>query len=316
MSSLTISSKSSTENSITFNVNFTNASGGTYYIIFKCGSYSHQSYNFTLSSGGSLASPLSHTFNGLSSGTTYAISATIYNASTDTALLTTSGTCTTQSVTLSYDLTIEQNDYWTGDNTLGVYFVAQSGNSSSAKYYIKYSCSNGDSRQTDTFTMSSGGTMTTETAKFEDLSPGTAYKFAARMYLSDGTLVATASSLTLTTTGTANSRPSNWSWTSTISKGSAIAVTAIEWQNFIDRIEEFASYKKVTQKDGYSTYLSNATSGVSKGSAMKASQANGARNLIDLMNPDTSVPAAVTAGSSTITAAFFDGLKNSLNSIS
>ena len=119
-------------------------------------------------------------------------------------------------------------------------------------------------------------------------------------------------------------RPSDWSWTTTgISKGSSMAytqsgttitpkpLTATEWLAFMNRVKAFYSYKGRTVD---STYWSRAVNGVSSGSVMTATQANSARYLINQLSPPTSVPSAVSSGS-TITAAFINGLKNSLNSI-
>lgn len=119
-------------------------------------------------------------------------------------------------------------------------------------------------------------------------------------------------------------RPSNWSWSTTgISKGSSMAytqsgttvtpkpLTAAEWLAFMNRVKEFYTYLGKTVD---STYWSRAVNGVSSGSKMTATQANGARYLISQLSPPTSVPASVSSGT-VITAAFINGLKNSLNSI-
>ena len=119
-------------------------------------------------------------------------------------------------------------------------------------------------------------------------------------------------------------RPSNWSWSTTgISKGSSMAytqsgttitpkpLTAKEWLSFMDRVKEFYTYKGKTVD---STNWSRSVNGVSSGSEMTATQANGARYLINQLSPPTSVPASVSSGTA-ITAAFINGLKNSLNSI-
>ena len=119
-------------------------------------------------------------------------------------------------------------------------------------------------------------------------------------------------------------RPSNWSWSTTgISKGSSMTytqsgstitpkpLTAKEWLSFMNRVKEFYTYKGKTVD---STYWSRAVNGVSSGSEMTATQANGARYLINQLSPPTSVPASVSSGT-VITAAFINGLKNSLNSI-
>lgn len=119
-------------------------------------------------------------------------------------------------------------------------------------------------------------------------------------------------------------RPSNWSWSTTgISKGSSMAytqsgstitpkpLTAKEWLAFMNRVKEFYTYKGKTVD---STNWSRSVNGVSSGSEMTATQANGARYLINQLSPPTSVPASVSSGTA-ITAAFINGLKNSLNSI-
>ena len=119
-------------------------------------------------------------------------------------------------------------------------------------------------------------------------------------------------------------RPSNWSWSTTgISKGSSMAytqsgstitpkpLTAKEWLSFMNRVKEFYTYKGKTVD---STNWSRSVNGVSSGSEMTATQANGARYLINQLSPPTSVPASVSSGTA-ITAAFINGLKNSLNSM-
>ena len=120
-------------------------------------------------------------------------------------------------------------------------------------------------------------------------------------------------------------RPSNWSWSTTgISKGSNMTytqsgttiivkpLTAKEWLSFMDRVKEFYTYKGKTVD---STYWNRAVNGVASGKPMTATQADGARYLISQLSPPTSVPASVSSGTSVITAAFINGLKNSLNSI-
>lgn len=119
------------------------------------------------------------------------------------------------------------------------------------------------------------------------------------------------------------SRPNNWSWTTNVSKGVEMRctgsgtnvvvkpLTASEWLDFADRIKEFYAYEGLTVD---STYWYRTINGVSSGSPMTATQVNAARYLINQLSPPTAVPAAVSSGS-TITAAFINGLKNSLNSI-
>ena len=119
-------------------------------------------------------------------------------------------------------------------------------------------------------------------------------------------------------------RPNNWSWSTTgISKGSNMTytqsgttiivkpLTAKEWLAFMNRVKEFYTYKGKTVD---STYWNRAVNGVASGSSMTATQANSARYLISQLSPPTSVPDSVSSGTA-ITAAFINGLKNSLNSI-
>ena len=157
---------------------------------------------------------------------------------------------------------------------------------------------------------------------FTDLTPRTGYYVIARVLdcNSDEPIDMESAILYFTTLP---QRPDDWYWWSTVSVGSPIRhtisgsmvliqpLTANEWNAFIDRIKEFAEYKQVFLS---STYLSNATNGVDSWSPMLASQANAARYLINQLSPPTSVPSQVSSGSD-ITAAFINGLKNSLNSI-
>lgn len=113
-------------------------------------------------------------------------------------------------------------------------------------------------------------------------------------------------------------RPSNWSWTSTVSKGSTMPytksgstvyakpLTASEWNGFIDRIFKFFDYKGLVVSGGGASDFY-----VSRGNQMYGGEIEYAQQLIDAMNPPTPTP---TRGSR-ITAAYVNGLKNSLNSI-
>lgn len=115
----TISSQTSTTTSITMNLQFTESSGGTYYMVFYCGSYSHQSSNFTLSSGGSKT--LSWTFSGLDSGTSYYLNGKLYNASTDALLLSVSNpkNYSTESSSYTLDITYHSGNSYKGQTITG-----------------------------------------------------------------------------------------------------------------------------------------------------------------------------------------------------
>lgn len=103
-------------------------------------------------------------------------------------------------------------------------------------------------------------------------------------------------------------RPSNWSWTSTVAAGAEIKLSATEWNNFTARINAFRTYK------GLSTLsFTNATSGM----AITASICNEAWSAVnDLRSYQStySMPSQLTAGGD-FPAAFFNGLKNIINKI-
>lgn len=158
----------------------------------------------------------------------------------------------------------------------------------------------------------------TATSKtYTGLTPGTTY----RVYLS----------WSHSTTGEGNydyeyvttleeaTRPANWSWSSTVRKGASVPLTTIgeeqyeaayltasEWNAFWDRLIEFARYKGLS--------VTGTPNRVSAGDPMLASQANDARTMISLLGPTVELPAEVSSGSK-ITAAFINGLANSLNSV-
>ena len=103
-----------------------------------------------------------------------------------------------------------------------------------------------------------------------------------------------------------NTRPANWSWSSTIEKGKPIKVTAVEWNNFCTRINKFRTYK------GLTTY--NFTT-VSKGMSISATIVNQARTAINGITGHGTLPSKAASGEA-ITASFFNTLKNALNAIS
>ena len=173
-----------------------------------------------------------------------------------------------------------------------------------------------------------GATFTIKDCTF---TPPSGKKFDSWNQNADGSGTEYSSGGTLTTNYNVvfyaiwvKARPSNWAWTTTgISKGSDMnysqsgttitpkPLTAKEWLAFMNRVKEFYTYKGKTVD---STYWNRAVNGVTSGSPMTATQANGARYLISQLSPPTSVPASVSSGT-VITASFINGLKNSLNSI-
>lgn len=116
-------------------------------------------------------------------------------------------------------------------------------------------------------------------------------------------------------------RPNNWSWTSTVRKGAEMdytkisdteyevhPLTASEWNRFIDRVFEFLVYTGGSYNGDPSSWY------VTAGAEMLAGDVENVRQLLASMNPPTAPPRAIRSGGR-ITAAFINGLKNSLNSI-
>ena len=103
----------------------------------------------------------------------------------------------------------------------------------------------------------------------------------------------------------ASQRPANWVWVTNVATGAPILFTADEWNGFTDRINEFRTYKR----------LSNITfTKAAKGQFIMASHIVEGWNAINDMSPPSALPEKVAPGS-TITAISLNGLVSSLNSI-
>lgn len=135
---------------------------------------------------------------------------------------------------------------------------------------------------------------------FTSLNPNTKYNIKAIITYSGG-------SVTLTTTAstTSGNRPNNWYWTSSVSIGSQIRLSASEWNNFCARINAFRKYT------GLSNY--NFTT-VYSGTKISASIVNQARSAIGAIPGHGILPGAATSGG-IITAYFFNQLMYALNGV-
>ena len=143
-------------------------------------------------------------------------------------------------------------------------------------------------------------------------TPPTGKKFVGWSTTADGSNIVTSVDTAYNVTFYAiwvSDRPPNWAWEPEITKGSKISITATHWNNFISRIQAFADYKGVPLPSA-----TKSTAAATSGSKMLASQANAVRTLISKLPITISLPSAVSTGD-TITAAFMNGLMNSLNSI-
>lgn len=117
---------------------------------------------------------------------------------------------------------------------------------------------------------------------------------------------------------TQSARPSEWYWWSSIRTGAVLAqasadgkmlsvISREEWIAFCENINEVRSYM------GYSHYYF--TVPVRGTTKLDAAIVNEARAAINDMGPPVAVPTAAKTGSTPMSAAFFNGLKNALNSI-
>lgn len=230
---------------------------------------------------------------------------------------------------MSTSLSIHPYDGYPTETSMRVYVTLTVTYAADYKIHFEVVREDGDIVFSDfgtTFSMDAGESITEADdfyKTFTGLTPGTDYGIVATLWnATAGYELSVMDTMAFTTD--IMDRPSNWSWsTSGISRGASMnytqsgstvtprPLTASEWLKFIDRIESFYEYLGASID---STYVYRATNGVSKGSPMTTTQANAARYLIDQLDPPTSVPDRVSSGGR-ITAAFINGLKNSLNSI-
>jgi len=136
------------------------------------------------------------------------------------------------------------------------------------------------------------------------LTAGETYTFYPYAQAANGLYYIADPSQTLTMPG-GGTRPLSWAWQSNIAIGEYINISASEWGDFSDRIDEFRDYKNLFPY-GFTP--------ISSGGSWYSYLANQAVNAINDMSPPTSVPSQVST-SDKMYASFFNGLKDSLNSI-
>jgi hypothetical protein len=235
-------------------------------------------------------SDTSITLSGLYFGTTYLLSVKAINSS-GSSLYSPENQATTAPQTPTISTGTVTN------NSIQVYIGTMSGNYDTV--YVERYDTNGT--LLETLSGSGSGSVT-----FNNLTSGTTYVFKAysTFYINGTTLVCVSYSNTLTIQ--CSVRPANWSWISNVSSGADILISASEWNSFANRINLFRAYKSLASY-GFTTVYS--------GWDWYAYVANQARNAINDMSPPTAVPSTVTSGVTDISAAFFNGLRDSLNSI-
>lgn len=155
----------------------------------------------------------------------------------------------------------------------------------------------------DTVSAPASGGSTSTSQRWVGYSPGT-YTFYAFTQVQDGRYWSAGSARV--TVDAAAQRPANWSWWSTVAQGAAIQISAAEFRAFLDRINEFRVYTGLPE---YGAFVYP-----SAGDVMTAVMMGHPVYAIRAMGPSIATPTAPFAGDP-ITAAFFNGLRNSLNSI-
>ena len=254
-------------------------------------------------------------FTGLTPGTYYNISVSVYAYNPWRLLDSGSTTAKTTGTAPFVEPTIDINSCTSTDSTVTVNTRINA--PSAGTYYVRFEAYyNSTSQKHDSYSFTSSTTLTYD---FKNIPHSTSVQIY--VYVLDANTNTQYDMASYRIDTTAPIRPSNWSWTSTVVKGATIShtknnniitctpLTAKEWNGFIDRIFAFLVYMEVNVSSTASNFY------VTSGNRMKASEVENARDLIALMNPSTRLPASITA-SDGITAAYINGLKDSLNSIS
>ena len=183
---------------------------------------------------------------------------------------------------------------FTHTNTAVTFTVTGLSPGDSVAFYVRTEPYSGSMLVDQVFT--AAGTRMTQT--FSVLSTGNSY--AVNVAVNDVQIGAQYFN-------TAPARPDNWAWTSAISSGSSIKISAQEWNSFCDRINEFRVYKGLPK---YGLFVT-----VSKGTPISVAIVNHARWAISVIPGCGSVPSEPVAGKTVITASFFSQLRTALNAV-
>ncbi|MGO4887058.1 fibronectin type III domain-containing protein [Anaerobacillus sp. MEB173] len=143
------------------------------------------------------------------------------------------------------------------------------------------------------------------------LTENTTYTVWVRAYDGAGNYTDSSSKTITTLSG----RPSNWAWSTSKTSGGNFNLTATEWNNFQNRINEFRKWKSLSeyQYNSYGSYTetSQFTRG-SSGQNYMAYQFNQCRNAINSMI-DTGTTFKYSGD--TVTASDLNTLRDKLNSL-
>ena len=148
------------------------------------------------------------------------------------------------------------------------------------------------------------GSSTSTSRRWVSYDPGT-YDFWGFTQIQDGTYWP-AGSATVTVESTAPERPDDWAWSSVIRAGRPIQISAYEWNNFCNRINDFRLYVGPPEYGAFQRVYS--------GDQIAASIVEDAVYAIRAMDPPVSTPRAPSSGD-LIAASIFNDLMDSLNSI-
>lgn len=153
---------------------------------------------------------------------------------------------------------------------------------------------------------SDGNGYYTANVTFSGLSPGTSYDFRG-----DATPTGSYMRSYYGVFSTTKSRPNNFSWTNNKSSENAYNLTPSEWNGFLDKVNEFRSFKGLA---AYSFDRSILSAGINQYVVPSANSFNSARNAISEMSPSVSLPGYASSGE-IITGYHLNQIKDSLNSI-
>ena len=182
------------------------------------------------------------------------------------------------------------------DTTVTIVVQGLTAGVSTYKYFVRLTSDPSDSTvSTSTTTAAASTVMRT----FGGLMPNTSYTANVSV---DG---AWLGAITFTTEKT-DSRPSNWSWVSTVGSGKTVNISAAEWNNFCARINAFRTYKDM------SNYSFTAAT---QGADISAAIVNQAWTAINAISGHGTMPSKAVSGGP-MYASFFTGLASALNAIS
>lgn len=105
---------------------------------------------------------------------------------------------------------------------------------------------------------------------------------------------------------TASDRPEDWDWGYQVKPGARLP-TALEWDNFRDRVNEFREYKGLSAHSFVRAYPGPTT--------LTAAMVNQAIEAIRAMSPPTAPPENTVKNVTKLSAALLNGLAGSLNSL-